>query len=235
MNKISQSSIFYKLYLYYNLYIKHKARKVRSTYSQHQEDLFINNYFKEQDKGFYLDIGCYHPIKYSNTALLHNRGWEGVNIDMNQTSIDLFNLLRKKDINICAAISNETKETIQYFDHLFSPVNTLNKKFSKKVSEKISSNNQSKKKISTHKFSQIAMAHNIEVKKINFINIDAEAHDFEVLQSLDLNFIKAKLICIEMLDDSNNLNDKKFKNYLYKYNYNLIKIIGPNGFFEKNN
>ena len=79
------------------------------------------------------------------------------------------------------------------------------------------------------------MAHNIEVKKINFINIDAEAHDFEVLQSLDLNFIKAKLICIEMLDDSNNLNDKKFKNYLYKYNYNLIKIIGPNGFFEKNN
>jgi peptide methionine sulfoxide reductase MsrB len=226
------NNIFYKLYLYYNLYIRHKALKIRATYSQHQEDLFINDYFKDQDEGFYLDIGCYHPIKYSNTALLYNRGWKGVNIDMNQTSIDLFNLLRKKDSNICAAISNEAKETIQYFDHLFSAVNTLNKKFSNKVSEKLSSNNQSKKKISTYKFIQIAKEHNIEVKKIDFINIDAEAHDYEVLESIDLNFVKAKLICIEMLDDSNNLNDQKFKDYLYRYNYNLIKIIGPNGFFE---
>jgi len=232
MNKIYKNNIFYKLYLYYNLYIRHKALKIRATYSQHQEDLFINDYFKDQDEGFYLDIGCYHPIKYSNTALLYNRGWKGVNIDMNQTSIDLFNLLRKKDSNICAAISNEAKETIQYFDHLFSPVNTLNKKFSNKVSEKLSSNNQSKKKISTYKFIQIAKEHNIEVKKIDFINIDAEAHDYEVLESIDLNFVKAKLICIEMLDDSNNLNDQKFKDYLYRYNYNLIKIIGPNGFFE---
>ena len=232
MNKIYKNNIFYKLYLYYNLYIRHKALKIRATYSQHQEDLFINDYFKDQDKGFYLDIGCYHPIKYSNTALLYNKGWQGVNIDMNQVSIDLFNLLRKKDSNICAAISNEAKETIQYFDHLFSPVNTLNKKFSKKVSEKLSSNNQSKKKISTYKFSQIAQEHNIEVKKIDFINIDAEAHDYEVLEGLDLNIVKPNLICIEMLDDSNNLNDQKFKDYLNRYNYNLIKIIGPNGFFE---
>ena len=85
MSKISEKNIFYKLYLYYNLYIRHKAFKVRATYSQNQEDLFINNYFKDKKHGFYLDIGCYHPIKYSNTALLHNRGWQGINIDMNQT------------------------------------------------------------------------------------------------------------------------------------------------------
>ena len=129
MNKISKNSIFYKLYLYYNLYFRHKAFKKRETYSQNKEDLFINNYFKDKNNGFYLDIGCYHPIKYSNTALLYNKGWQGMNIDMNQTSIDLFNILRKKDINICAAISNENKEAIQYLDHSFSPINTLVKKF----------------------------------------------------------------------------------------------------------
>ena len=74
-------------------------------------------------------MGCYHPIKYSNTALLHNRGWQGINIDMNQTSIDLFNILRKKDKNICAEHPG-VKEAIQYLDFKFSPINTLVKKFS---------------------------------------------------------------------------------------------------------
>ena len=146
MGKISKNNIFYKLYLYYNLYIRYNALKKRTTYSQNGEDLFINDYFKEKDKGFYIDIGCYHPIKYSNTALLHNRGWQGINIDMNQTSIDLFNILRKKDKNICAAISNENKEAIQYLDHAFSPINTLVKKFSDVTSKTISFNNHSEKK-----------------------------------------------------------------------------------------
>ena len=141
---ISENSFFYKLYLYYNLYIRHKALKKRRTYSQHEEDLFINNYFKDKDKGFYLDVGCYHPIMYSNTTLLHNRGWQGVNIDMNQTSIDLFNILRKKDKNICAAISNKKQETIQYFDHAFSPINSLDKKFSDIASKTISFNDHPK-------------------------------------------------------------------------------------------
>jgi hypothetical protein len=235
MNKISKNSIFYKLYLYYNLYFRHKAFKKRETYSQNKEDLFINNYFKDKNNGFYLDIGCYHPIKYSNTALLYNKGWQGMNIDMNQTSIDLFNILRKKDINICAAISNENKEAIQYLDHSFSPINTLVKKFSDTASKKISFNNHSEKKIYTYKFNQIAQEQEIKTKQIDFLNIDAEAHDFEVLEGIDLNIYKIKLICIEMLDFKNTIDEKKFKDYLNKYNYNLIKIIGPNGLFELKN
>ena len=38
-----------------------------------------------------------------------------------------------------------------------------------------------------------------------------------------------------MLDFENKINEKKFQNYLTKYNYNLIKIIGPNGIFELKN
>ena len=50
--------------------------------------------------GKYVDIGCYHPIKYSNTALLYKKGWTGINIDLNKTSIDLFNFTRLRDKNI---------------------------------------------------------------------------------------------------------------------------------------
>ena len=232
---ISENSFFYKLYLYYNLYIRQNALKKRLTYSQNQEDLFINNYFKNKNKGFYLDIGCYHPIMYSNTALLHNRGWEGINIDMNQTSIDLFNILRKKDKNICAAISNTKRETTQYFDHAFSPINTLDKNFSDISEKAISFNHHTKKKINTYKFEQIAQIHNINISQIDFINIDVEAHDFEVLQGMDLSLFNAKIMCVELASSYNNVKNKKLINYLNRYNYNLIKKIGLNGFFELQN
>ena len=232
MSKISEKSIFYKLYLYYNLYVRHKALKKRNTYSQSQEDLFINNYFKAKNNGFYIDIGCYHPIKYSNTALLYNRGWRGINIDMNQTSIDLFNIFRKRDKNICAAISNKNKKAVMYFDHLFSPINTLDKNFSNIASKKISFNHHTEKKIHTQKFNEVIQKHNINIKQIDFINIDVEAHDLEVLEGIDLSIFNAKMICIEIANNQNNIKDKKLSDYLNKYNYDLIKTVGLNGFFE---
>ena len=46
-------------------------------------------------------------MRLNNTYLLYKRGWSGTNIDLNPTSIDMFNYVRKRDINICALISNE--------------------------------------------------------------------------------------------------------------------------------
>ena len=83
-----KNKISYKIYLYYNLYIRHKIFINREQYSQWGEDLEINNFFKDKKEGVYLDIGCFHPYMYSNTCLLHKKGWHGINVDINQTSID---------------------------------------------------------------------------------------------------------------------------------------------------
>ena len=233
ISKISPNSIFYKIYLYYNLYYKNKAYKKRVSYSQDQEDFFINDYFKNINSGSYLDIGCYHPIKYNNTALLYNKGWHGINIDMNQTSIDLFNIIRSKDKNICAAISNTNKEATQFIDHLYSPVNTLNRNFSRSISKRLQIKSFSERKIFTNTFDEILKIHKIQIKEIDFINIDVEGHDYEVLQGIDLLKIKPKMICIEIDNHQKNINDKKIENHLEDHHYKLIKKIGFNAFFEK--
>ena len=233
MNKFSRNSIFYKIYLYYNLYFRNKAYKKRASYSQDQEDLFINNYFKNIDNGFYLDIGCYHPIKYSNTALLHNRGWQGINIDMNQTSIDLFKILRKKDKNICAAISSSNKEVTQFIDHSYSPVNTIDKNFSQMISKRLQIKPFSERKIYTNTLNEILKKYEIQIKKIDFLNIDVEGHDYEVLKGINFLNIKPKIICIEIDNHEKNFSKESIQNYLKKFNYKIIKRIGFNGFFEK--
>lgn len=233
MNKFLSFNFFYKFYLYYNLYYKNKIYKKRKTYSQDLEDIFINEYFKNKNCGFYIDIGCYHPIKYSNTALLYNRGWKGINIDMNSTSIDLFNIARNRDINICSAISSTNKQVTQFIDHSYSPVNTIDKKFSDIISKKLSIKPFIEKKIQTYTLSQVLKKYKVLLNQVDFLNIDVEAHDYEVLKGIDFVKIKPKIICIEIENFSSKLNFEKINNYLKKYNYIFIKKIGLNGFFEK--
>jgi len=215
---IHRKSFFYKPYLYFRIYWLEKFFFKRKTYSQCGEDLFINKFFKKTDKGVYVDVGAYNPIKYNNTFLLYKRGWTGINIDLNQTSIDLFNLVRKKDHNVFAAISYKRKLTKVFIENIFSPLNTINKKFSNK-------NSRNKPKYNmTKKFSDLVR------KKIDFLNIDIEGMDFMVLKTINLNFYKPKLICIEIFGNKNVL---KVKTYLKRQNYILLKKIGPSFFFAK--
>jgi FkbM family methyltransferase len=224
----------YKIYLYYNLYIRHKCFLDRKQYSQWGEDLFINSFFKGKNNGIYLDIGCFHPYMYSNTCLLHKKGWSGINIDINQTSIDLFNIVRPKDTNICAAISEKKKDFQVYFDDPFSSANTTDKKFYESLKKSSFKN----KKILTVKSKTIQEIVDISKIKsvIDFINIDAEGSDFEILQQINLNKYKVKLLSIEThnVDGSKTEHFDFMKNFLEKYNYFIFKRAGPTTLFALN-
>ena len=233
--KISRSNFFYKPYLFYNLFVHHKYFLKRKSYSQFQEDLFISSYFKNKKIGFYVDIGCFHPIMYSNTALLYNKGWKGINIDVSQTSIDLFNIIRKRDKNFCAAISNKNSNVISYIDHSFSPINSINKIFFDKTVSNFSNGSFLKKKLKAYKFSDFLEDNNFRLNYIDFLNIDAEGHDFEVLQGFDFESLNVKLVCVEMFGSKGEINYNKFIEFFKNYGYRHIKSIGPNGFFENNN
>ena len=230
-----KSSLTYKIYMYYNLFIRHKAHKKRRFYSQWGEDQFILDFFKNKLKGFYVDIGSFHPILYSNTCSLFNNGWSGINIDLNQTSIDMFNIIRPKDYNICAAISNNEVGAEVFFDDPFSPVNTIDKSFYDNSNKKISFKNLKKKIITTKKFENVIK--NIPyLPEIDFLNIDCEGHDYSVLNGFNLHKFKPSLVCIET-HDTNDVAALEYDNIIKlfeKNNYILLKKFGPSSIFKLN-
>jgi len=230
-----KTKLTYKIYLYYNLYIRHKAHKKRDYYSQWGEDTFIKEYFKKKEKGFYVDIGSFHPIMYSNTCGLFDIGWSGINIDLNQTSIDLFKIIRPRDHNICAAISSKSEKKDVYFDDHFSPVNTISKSFYEASNKNISFKNLVKKQIMTMTFSDIVKQIS-DIPKINFLNIDCEGHDYSILNSINLEFYNPDLICIETHDvnDKEVLDSKNIFSLLEKNNYKVIERCGPSSIFVNN-
>jgi len=92
-----------KFYILHNLYFKHKYYLKRKSYSDSGEDLYILSNLGK--KGFYVDVGCHHPTRLNNCHLLYLNGWNGINIDPSEISIKLFDYARKKDTNICTAVS----------------------------------------------------------------------------------------------------------------------------------
>ena len=119
--KLSQGTYFYKLYLYYQLLFRYKLFYSRNNYSQFDEDLFLIEFFKNNRKGTFVDLGAFHPMRYNNTYLLYKKGWRGINIDLNNATIELFKIIRPEDINICAALSNKKiyKNLYSFFKHKY--------------------------------------------------------------------------------------------------------------------
>ena len=180
------------------------------------EDLEVIKVFENIDNGFFVDIGCYHPLHLSNTYLLYKKNWRGINVDLSELSIDLFNSIRPEDININSAVSNSEGQVTYYFQKKISQLGTLKSDEAKKRMQ----GNIKEREMKSQKLTTIIKNTKYNNKKIDFLNIDAEGSDFDVLKSLDFNIYRPKLICIEIHEkDKNNSEINKF---LLKLNYKHI-------------
>ena len=179
------------------------------------EDLQIKKHFVNKVKGFYVDVGAYHPIHRNNTMLLHQMGWEGINIDISDFSIKLFDYIRPKDTNLNLAVSKTSGYVEMFYQKKLSQLLTIRKDVARNVFQgQIKS-----KKILSKTLNEVLRDSKYSEKKIDFLDIDVEGSDLEVLSSLDFTKYSPELICIEYIgkDKENSdifkfLKNKKYKN-----------------------
>lgn len=183
--------------------LKKKLHSKKISYSFGGCDLLIEYIFRNQANGLYVDIGCQNPISNNNTYLLHRRGWRGINIDLDQKNIDLFNLTRSNDINLCIALSSSKDEKNLYFYHEGSAINSLSSSLSNYKGDF-----PTVKKIKTDTLNNVLEKKNITL--IDYLNIDVEGYELEVLKGFDIEKYKPKVVTIEYLDLS--LKKIEFKN-----------------------
>ena len=184
-------------YLYFKLNLIHKSIISKKNYfSFSGVDIIIQNIFKNQKIGFYIDVGCQHPIKNNNTFLLHKKGWSGINIDIDKENINLFNSSRPTDININVAASNILGEVDLFFYHKKSPINTIDKKTSQFQKAKVSSI----KKIQTNTLNNIILSSKFRDKNFDLLTIDVEGHELNVLKGIDFKKFSPNVLVVEFLD-----------------------------------
>jgi len=205
---------YFKL-IYYSFF-RPKIFFSKKSYSIFGEDKFINNYFKKKQNGFYADVGCYHPLHGNNTQLLYKKGWSGINLDINFYSVELFNFLRKKDINIHSGISKKKDKLTMYYRKEINMLNTLDKRIAKIHFR----NGFKERNVQVNTLNYFISKYFKKLEKIDFLNIDVEGGELNVLKSLNFKDYKPQLICIE-IHNSKNMYDTNYSylksNEIYKY------------------
>ena len=215
-----------KIHILQNIYLKNKYFIKKKSYAMDGEDLAIDQYIEKKEKGFYVDIGAHHPIHRNNTQLLFNRGWEGINIDVNQFSIDLFNFLRPDDLNLLTAISDQEGEITFYYQKKFSQLNTTDKN----IAYEHFNGNFNERLVKCQSIHNILINSKYKEAKIDFLNIDVEGAEMKVLRTLNFEIYDPKLICIEILgyrdldsmEREIRIKDDEIYRYLIEKNYKKV-------------
>ena len=207
----------------FNKFIRHLIsffQYGRVSFSQEGEDLVLNRLFENTLKGFYIDIGAHHPYRFSNTYLFYLKGWSGINIDAMPGSMKLFNSKRPLDINLEIPIYD--KETTLKFYQFDEPA--LNG-FSLELSKDRNINTKYKiiNTIDLHAFPLCDILEKYlppNLSTIDFMSVDVEGLDLEVLKSNNWNKFRPNILLVELLNSSlDSIQQDPIYNFLLDKDY----------------
>ncbi len=179
--------------------IKNRLRKIihkryRVSFSKSGEDLQVYKLLRGS-KGMYLDIGCFEPITFSNTYFFYLRNWSGLVVDPNPRLKEMFQKVRPKDIFINKGISSSAG-VLKYYQlpRKLSSMNTFNYEFL----EKNGLVNQIENEIEIPLTTICQLSEEFDLSnKIDFMDVDVEGLDLEVLSSNNWERLRPKIVMVE--------------------------------------
>lgn len=168
------------------------------SFSQEGEDLILKRIFERQKDGFYVDVGAHHPFRFSNTYIFYQRGWRGINIDAMPNSMSSFNKYRPRDINLEIPVGKSGSK-LKY--HIFNEpaLNTFDETRIEDIIKKTEYTLIEKIEISIQSLKEILDVYLPKGQKIDFMSIDVEGLDLEVVQSNDWEKYRPKILLVESL------------------------------------
>ena len=213
----------------YELFLNLKGKYNKSYSESFGEDLFVQYFFKNIESGFYVDIGCNLPKSRSLTYLLYKKKWRGIKIDISKRSIDLNKIIRKKDINLNISVGKEEKLVNSFIFYNNCSMNTVDENF-KKFTQKSVNKKPAIKKIKQLRLDTILEKYNVST--INYLNIDVEGNEQNVLDGFCIKKYRPDLVSIEIHDRNCPPTQNKLYKFFLKNKYYLASIYGWTYFFS---
>lgn len=203
--------------------------KRRGTYSQHGEDLWLDNHFAGRRNGYYVDIGASHPIRLSNTWKLYSeRDWHGVTVEPIPAQADAHRRWRPRDTLVPVCIGTEPG-TRTFYELSPSVLSTLDKAAANAAV--------------TEKRAAPWRTYNIEVItlkqlfafigtsiKVDLLSVDMEGLDADVLTGFSFTEYRPRVIIAEANDRETR---EKLLTHLHdRWGYWMSAELGCNLIFE---
>jgi len=171
----------------------------KRSYAQSGEDIVVDIELGKKKKGFYVDIGAYHPKMFSNTYLFYKKGWSGLCVDPNPKMEELFRKARPRDkfLNLGVGVREDVRE---YFEFEDGAANTFSAEQAKKNQEEAGRKLKGKRMVAVLPLKTIFDKYLPKGQKIDLLSVDVEGMDLEVLRSNDWKKYRPEIIIAEDLE-----------------------------------
>jgi FkbM family methyltransferase len=199
----------------------------RWSWAQFGEDLVARDILG-LEKGYYVDVGCNHPVRWSNTYLFYLHGWNGLLLDGNAGLIQKCCRRRPADTAVCCLLGDKPGEgeIAIYDEHALSsavPSHNAERRGSAKLLET--------RRVAIRTLTDV-LAEASAPPEIDFLTIDVEGMDLLVLRGLDFDRFRPRLIAIEDAAFRPMTPDRsEVVQFLIDHEYVLYSHVHPTLFF----
>lgn len=206
---------------------------LRNSYSQCGEDLIIDKLLNFKPKGFYIDVGANDPHRFSNTKRFYKRGWHGINVEPDFGNYQKFLAKRTRDINLNIGLGN-VDSYLTFYKFFPDTLSTFSKEendaYIKKGYKLIDTI-----KVEVKQLSNVFTEH-CDNQNIDFMSIDTEGFDMQVLEGNDWIHFKPTIICIESVshvDKEGKEQNENQETFLKKVGYKKVCDTGLNSIYKR--
>lgn len=172
-----------------------------TSFSQEGEDRVLYRMFQSRlaRPGFYVDVGAHHPTRFSNTYLFYRMGWRGLNLDAMPGSMDAFARVRPRDVNLEIAVA-EKAGVLTYHSFNEPALNTFSAPLAEEYLKVPGVTRLATKEIACRPLAEVLRERVPAGTKIDFLTVDVEGLDLEVLRSNDWSRFRPEIVLVEALE-----------------------------------
>ncbi|MGE0669671.1 MAG: FkbM family methyltransferase [Parachlamydiales bacterium] len=202
--------------------------------SQYAQDEFVHEtFFPENTDGVFVDIGAYDGVTYSNSYFFEkDLGWKGICIEPNPAAFEKLIQARK---SVCYQTCISDKKAVAKFVKLTGRcemLSGLSAKYDpshvKRIEKEMAKFGGEKEEIEVPTLTLNEIADQEGIKRIDFLSIDTEGGEFDILKSIDFSKLDIDVITIE-----NNYQDPNFRQHLARQGYVFIKKLHCDEVYKK--
>ena len=201
------------------------------SYAQNFEDVMLARVFAGRNTGFYVDVGAADPINLSVTKWFYDLGWSGLNIEPNRQLFDRLTADRPRDINLDCGVGAITAEA-QFFEPNVGELSS----FDSRAQDKAQSTGVpgSTRTVAVAPLTDLLKLH-CPGRTIDFLKIDVEGWEAEVLKGLDLRQYRPIVILIEAtIPQSQIESHMEWEPGVLGADYSFVYFDGVNRFYLAN-
>jgi len=170
------------------------------SYTQNMEDYHLSLALAGQASGTYIDVGGGHPIADNVSFWFYERGWRGIAIEPQAELAALYPRLRPRDTVVCGLIGRENGETDFHVVDRLHGFSTTVETIARQAKQFGADYRTVRMPVLT--LARLCEKHGLD--EIDFLKIDVEGGETDVLHGGDWRRYRPKVIVIEAVMPGSN-------------------------------